>query len=791
MIGHALEVLEFERVLERVAGRASSDAGRSRILAFRPTGDAEVVARELARVAAAMRFVDVAPSWALGAIPGVESDLSQLSVDGAVLDPAGIHRLGVLLTSARLLGSEFSKHPGGYPELDTVAARLVEHRELETAITRCVDDEGKVLNSASAELKGIRGRLRGAHARIVRQLEKYLGGLADRFVVPDASVTIREGRYVIPVRREGKREVGGIVHDESQTGATLFIEPPVAIEAMNQLRDLEREEAREIRRVLAQMTARLAPERDDLSGAFDALVDFDTLHARARTAVAWDATPPRVISGDPSGIELREARHPLLIEAGEGPVVPYDLVIEAHERCMVVSGPNTGGKSVFLKATGLIAALTQSGIVPPVGKGTVLPVFGSFYADIGDEQSIAHSLSTFSAHLANLSDLVAQADARSLVLIDEMGTGTDPAEGAALSRAVLEELVERGATTIASSHLGELKQLDAEGSGIVNASLQFDSDQMEPTYRLIKGRPGRSYGLAIARRLGFPSGVLDRAEAYREAGGARMEDVLARLEEQEREVERLLQELGTERTQTDRLRTDVETRESTLKEAERTAEGRARADARKLLMDARNEVEVAISEMRDAVAAGATMDDAAREARRRVEAAAGLQRETEAEVADRIAAGRTDAAAPAEGDTVRIRATGARGRIVEVRGARGLVEAGALRIEVPLHDLELIDALTAPTRPRGVWSTPAKGPVRVEVDLRGMRVDEVGLELDRALDDAVLEDLEQLRIIHGKGTGALRQRVGEILSDDGRVLEHRMGGPTEGGAGVTVAVFRG
>ncbi len=264
------------------------------------------------------------------------------------------------------------------------------------------------------------------------------------------------------------------------------------------------------------------------------------------------------------------------------------------ERALVVSGPNTGGKSVFLKATGLMCALAQSGVVPPVGPGTELPIFTSFFADIGDEQSIARNLSTFSAHLGNLADIVAEADRRSLVLIDEMGTGTDPAEGAALARAVIEELVARGATTLVTSHLGELKRLDTEGSGVVNASLQFDSERMEPTYRLVKGRPGRSYGLAIARRLGFPEAVLDRAEAYRASGEADLDDVLARLEREEAKVKDLAHSLDLEQAQTARLREDLEAREQSLREAERTSDERAREDARKLLLDARSEVEEAI-----------------------------------------------------------------------------------------------------------------------------------------------------------------------------------------------------
>lgn len=789
MSGHALEVLEFERVLDRVASRAASEAGRRRLRGLKPRVDAEAITSELERVSAAIRFLHEAPSWGPDPLPEVDADLAQLGADGAVLEPLGLYRIARLIGASRRLLKEIEGHPGGYPELSLLIDRLIDESELETAIDRCVDEDGRVLDSASPELKRIRSQLKGAHSRLVRRLEKYMGTLSERFIVPDASITIREGRYVIPVRREGRGEVGGIVHDESQTGATLFVEPPMALEAMNELRELEREEAREIRRVLGRMTGRIAPHRDALRGALDALIDFDTLHARARCARDWDGTPPRMISGPPTGLTLREARHPLLVEADDGPVVPYDLDLDAHERCMVVSGPNTGGKSVFLKATGLISALAQSGVVPPVGEKTVLPIFTSFFADIGDEQSIARNLSTFSAHLANLSSLLGEADAGSLVLIDEMGTGTDPAEGAALARSVLEELVARGATTIASSHLGELKQLDTEGSGIVNASLQFDSDRMEPTYRLMKGRPGRSFGLAIARRLGFPADVLDRADAYRDAGAARMEDVLTRLEQQEREVERLLDELEVERARTARHRAEVEGREETLREAERTAEGRAQSDAHKLLMAARSEVEEAIDELKTSVEEGVAIEEAARAARSRVERAAGRARAaSKKSERDRAPARRTGGFE--NGDAVRIRATGAKGRIAELRRERAVIEAGALRFEVPLSDLEAIDLPDQPVR-RGGWSGPPKEQVRTEVDLRGLRVADVTAEVQRVLDQAVLEDLEQLRIIHGKGTGALRERVGEILDADGRISSYRMGGPGEGGAGVTVVLLRG
>ncbi|MDH3422433.1 MAG: endonuclease MutS2, partial [Gemmatimonadota bacterium] len=454
MSGHALEVLEFERVLERVAHYASSDLGRLSVRALRPGIDRDEIVRELARVSATARFLEEHPDWALGSVPDVREALKRLAVEGAVLEPVELYRFGEVLSTSQSLRLELQSPDEGYPELATVADALVDLPRIEEAIGRSVDAEGKVLSTASRELKRIRDGLRGAHSKIVRTLERYLGTLPERFVVPDASVTIRDGRYVIPLRREGRGEVGGIIHDASQTGATLYVEPPVSLELMNRLTDLEREEGHEVRRILRDLTARLAPERGTMSATLDALVEFDSLHARARAARAWKAEPPEIAESSWRGLTIRDGRHPLLLEGGADDVVPFDLDLAPEERAMVVSGPNTGGKSVFLKAVGLTSALAQSGVVPAVGPGTRLSVFHSFFADIGDEQSIARNLSTFSAHLANLADIVEDADGASLVLIDEMGTGTDPSEGAALARSVIEELVARGATTLVSSHLG-------------------------------------------------------------------------------------------------------------------------------------------------------------------------------------------------------------------------------------------------------------------------------------------------------------------------------------------------
>ncbi|TFH58391.1 MAG: endonuclease MutS2, partial [Gemmatimonadales bacterium] len=583
---HALGVLEFRQVLEKVAGRASSELGRERVMELIPGAQVGLAQAELQRVEEMARFLDRHRDWPLPDIPDARSALGRLGLEGSVLEPAELYSLGRLLTSGGVLKDVLSKAGPELPGLVALREGLHKDRAVEKEIQRVVDRDGTVLDSASRELGRIRARFRQLHGKVVQALEKLLRSLPDRILVPDASVTIREGRYVIPIRREGRREVGGAVLDESATGATLFIEPPIALELMGELRELQREEAREILRILREQTDAIRPSHPLLEASQEALVAFDSLYARARAALAWEGTAPTLLPAGTQEMEIIHGRHPLLLSKGEGEVVPFDLRLEPGERVLVVSGPNTGGKSVFLKALGLIAALAQSGVIPPVGKGTRFPLFSEVFADIGDEQSIVESLSTFSAHLANLREIVGEADRESLVLIDEMGTGTDPQEGAALSRAILEDLVERGTLTVVTSHLGALKRLDTPGSGVVNASLQFDPDRIEPTYQLLKGRPGRSYGLAIARRLGFPLDLLDRAERHLPKDEARMEELLATLEREELQAARLVDSLTIERAQTEHLKEGLQEREEELKSRERTARARAQEEARQLLLDA-------------------------------------------------------------------------------------------------------------------------------------------------------------------------------------------------------------
>lgn len=793
---HALSVLEYAAALDIVAGHASGPLGAEAVRSLEPSDAVAWVEPELRRVDQMVAFLLASVDWSVPPVPDLRTALRRLAVEGSILEAHVLRDIGVLLVSARATRRTLLPRGDDYPLLRDIALLLVKLEAETAAITRAIDESGAVRDQASRELSKLRQEIRGARSRIVQALERFAASLPERIRVADASVSVRDGRYVIPVRREGRSEVGGLVHDESATGGTLFVEPPVAIDLMNRLRELELAEAREVQRILRELTDLLRPHLEPLQETLHALITLDSLYARARYALHCNGRRPHVLPPGSEEYDVVHGFHPLLL-AGPDPVVPFDLRFDPGERTLLVSGPNTGGKTVLLKAIGLISALVQSGIIPPIGDGSRLPIFRNIFADIGDEQSIEASLSTFSAHLKNLQEILELADDRSLVLIDEIGSGTDPAEGGALARSILIELTKRAALTVATSHLGELKLLAGGEPAVVNASLQFDSGELRPTYRLVKGVPGRSYGLAIARRLGMPAAVLERAEKLLPQAERDASQLLLELEEKERRMAEALEELEASRREAARLRQELDEREHVVRKREREAEQRARQQARDLLLHARAEVESAIRELREQVDVGAEgFDELAREARRRVEEAAKRQGERAAVAGEASPARATrdeTAAPPSElepGTPVRVLSTGAAGRVIEVRDGRATIETGGIRLQVPAHGLAVVKPeeveRAVPVRSHGGWSGP-EAEARSEVHLRGLRAEEVAGTLEPALDAAVRADLASLRIVHGKGTGALREVVAEILRADSRVKSFRPGGPGEGGSGVTVA----
>jgi DNA mismatch repair protein MutS2 len=794
LTGSSLQTLDFAAALEVVAGFASGPLGAGRIRSRLPAVDSEWIRNQLALVAEGLALLRSGDGLEVVPVPEIGRAVNRLRIEGSVLDGEDLVVVRTALAAIRLVAREIHRVAPRAPGIGLLEVPVADRR-IEQRLEQSVDPEGELLDSASPGLARARREVHTARERLVRKLEALLRSLDGQAAPAGAMVTVRGGRYVIPVRRDSRARPQGIVHDESGSAGTLFIEPTEAIDLGNALREAMADESREVLRVLRELTEMLRPELETIRAGHEMCVVADDLAARARYAHAVGAEVP-VIEEAGGRLELWNGRHPLLLARG-AEVIPFDLVLGPTERTLLISGPNAGGKTVLLKAVGLFAALVQAGVVPPLGGESRMPVFTRLFADIGDNQSIAADLSTFSAHLATLRGVLAEADDASLVLLDELGSGTDPSEGAALAWATLENLTGRRTLTLATTHLGALKTLASHVPGVVNGSLEFDAATLSPSYRFQKGVPGRSYGLAIARRLGVDPDVLVRAEARVPDGERALDrllheveardqqlrireaDLLSRLEETTRQAEALAHRLG-----------EVGVREQQLRRQERDAEQRARTQSRDYLLEARRRVEEAIQ-----VARQARSEEEAREARRLVEEAIQAASVSPEPVPRGMVEGR--ALHPAQ--RVRL-GTGGTARIETIRDdGKIMVIAGSVRMVVPADAIvEVIpDPVSAPgSRSRKGRSAPAgvEGSgfetAAFDVDLRGMRVDEAESAVVAALDAAILADNPHLRIIHGKGTGAIRALVHDLLQSDRRVRRYALAPANQGGSGVTVVEFR-
>lgn len=770
MTDYSLERLEWPAVLERIARRAETEGGRAAVLARRPRADQawldgeQAAFREASDPRSPVRGLSVA--GAVDPVPWVTR-----AAKGAVLTPEELWRLAVTVERGARLKAAVD--PERTPTLWGRYGALDPPHEVRRAIEAAVTDLGEVRDDASPRLYEIRQRIRAVEEEIDRIFQDILRSPAWRQVLMEPLVTIRAGRRVVPVRQELRHQLPGLVHDQSGSGQTVFVEPMAVVERQNRLAALRAEERHEIERILRQLSEAVGKNRLRFEALGAALAEVDALLAAVRWAEAVDATLPRL--GGPV-LRLEEARHPLL----EAPV-PISLECGGARQALVITGPNTGGKTVALKCTGLVVALALAGWPVPAKAGTTVPLFADVLVDIGDEQSLEQSLSTFSGHLRQIVPMVQRAGPDTLLLVDEIGAGTDPEEGAALAVALLEAFLARGATAVVTTHFLRVKLMAYGDPRVVNAQVEFDRATLRPTYRLVMGQPGASHALYIAERLGLDPGVVARARALMGQDHVALEEVITRLNETERRLEaerreaeairRRLQaaerELFAERSRWERRREQV-------LEAERARWRRAVAD-----LTARAEAVI----------------EAARTAEReeRERALTRLREEMRSwglapPVADEPAPKPPGARPVAVGDW----AVGGRitepARVVAITGDEAVVEAGAVRLRVPRG--ELVPA--AP--PRTV--RPAARPVRVaaaarpEVDLRGLSAADALDALDRYLDQAVLGGLGEVRVIHGKGTGVLRRAVAEFLTSDGRVAGFRLGAVGEGGDGVTVVRLR-
>ncbi|MDH3944134.1 MAG: endonuclease MutS2, partial [Anaerolineae bacterium] len=714
---------------------------------------------------------------------------AQAAGRGVVLTPVDLLDIKSTLISARTLGRRFESE-NEYPRLAAIAKQLPPPLGLVDAISKTISDRGELLDSASAKLSEVRRDLKISHQRLIDKLEAMVKNAKITPHLQEALVTQREGRYVLPVRAESKGKVKGVVHDQSSSGATLFVEPLASVDLNNKWRELQLSERDEELRILQALSVEIGEHAAELEAAVQVLAELDLAFAKAKYADDLDANPPELVKFSPKkdathpGVRLKlwQARHPLL---DPETVVPIDIELDPQTYVIVITGPNTGGKTVTLKTVGLLALMAQAGLHVPAQAGSELCLFEDIYADIGDEQSIEQSLSTFSGHITNIIHILDKAGAKSLVIIDELGAGTDPQEGAALARALLGHLTQAGITTLVATHYPELKSYAHATPGVANASVEFDLETLRPTYHLTVGLPGRSNALAIAQRLGLQDEIVESARSTIDPDELRAEDLLDEIHRQRDLTRSARQEAESARKESQEMRRELAERLENIEDERLEILGDARRTAQREVETIEEEIRKTHRELKRA-----------RQPLDVIEQAAKQTADIKQEVSEQIEREAVPESAPDRplrlGDRVHIRSLDKEGVVSAIGTSDAEVQVGALRVRARMADIHLLGEGRAPAPE---WSMPEAGGFSaespgVELSIRGLRVDEAMDELDGYLDQAYLAGMPYVRIIHGKGTGRLKEAVRKELSKRKEVERYETGGPREGGDGVTVAFFK-
>jgi DNA mismatch repair protein MutS2 len=775
--------LELPAILDRLASLCQFSLGSERARELGPSGEPGQVAYLLDVTSEALELLTDQVDLTVGGARDIRPQVERAE-KGSRLQPADLLLVADTLHAIHSFRRTLQRLQDGderFPRLFEFAEGLANLTALETTLGRTVSARGDILDTASDELGRYRREARVSQGRLTERLNAMINGGKYASSVQDAIVTMREGRYVIPIRADARANVPGIVHDVSASGQTLFVEPLEIVDLNNTWRESRVKEAREIERILDVVTGEIGSNARLLLSSVEALAAFDVAFAKARMAMQMSAIRPALAAESDRAIRLTQARHPLL---DPQTVVPIDIEVGGAFRLLVITGPNTGGKTVALKTAGLLGLMAQTGLFIPAAEGSQLPVFDAVFVDIGDEQSIQQSLSTFSSHMTNVVRILKTVGPRDLVLLDELGAGTDPQEGSALARALLDEFLKTGALVIGTTHYTEVKAYASTTEGVENGSVEFDLKTLSPTYRLAIGMPGQSNALAIAKRLGLPGSIVDSARALLDPDAIRTENYLSEIRARRTDAERTLgkaREIEREAKQLRRLAREA------LREAEdqrRTAREEAVSQAEIELAEIRDLSRRLERDHRTTVAAR----DEIEERRRSIEAAQQTVREFRREhVAPARLAESTEIK---PGDRVRVVAFDEEGEVLAIEDGSADVQMGTIKIRQPLDGLRRLGRVQVTAASERRVSRPAAGPlVPIEIDLRGYRAHEIEGELDPYLEQAYRSGMPFVRIIHGKGTGALRQVVRDLLSRSPAVARFETAGPNEGGDGATVAFF--
>lgn len=773
-------VLEFDKIVKCLCAHTETTLGKERAQRIKPYTEIEKVNEKQSETDEIVHILRLNKNIPLGGIFDIRSSLKRSSI-GGVLNAEECIQVASTIYGGRQTKNAIESLEIDIPLLKGLAEKIKSLRPLEQHITRCIDDQGDIKDEASSKLKNIRSAIRSYESRIRQKLNE-LTRLRSK-MLSDAIVTIRNDRYVIPVKQEYRATIGGIVHDQSASGQTLFMEPRIVVELNNKMREGKMEEKREIERILTELTQRIAEHRLELEQNIDILAKIDFIHARGKLAQEMRASRPTM--NHHGFIRMKQARHPL-IKMEE--VVANDIEIGKEFTSIVITGPNTGGKTVTLKMVGLFTLMAQAGLQVPALDGCELAVFNHVYADIGDEQSIEQNLSTFSSHMKNIVQIMEDMDEQSLVLFDELGAGTDPQEGAALAIAILDEAVSRGARVIATTHYPELKAYGYNREQVINASMEFDVETLQPTYRLLIGVPGKSNAFDISQRLGLSEHIIERAKSHIGTDSKSVEQMISSLEQSNIQAEKDYEQAHRILLESEQLLHELkqavvifeQKRESLFKIAEEKAQ--------KAIEKAREEAETIVEELRNMKSHAQIKEHKWIEAKKALdEAEPTLVKE---KTASQTMTEQEDVEL-AIGDEVKLISLNQQGTIVEQLGKNEyFVQVGVMKLKVKRKDLMLVG------KREQAYVNPVatvKGKqyhVKNELDLRGERFEDALLELEKYLDDALLAGYDQVYIIHGKGTGALRKGVHDFAKSHPSIDSYRSGKINEGGNGVTVLTLK-
>ncbi|WP_318614331.1 endonuclease MutS2 [Sporosarcina sp. YIM B06819] len=779
-----LKTLEFDKIRDIVATHCTSFAGRSYIEKLVPVREFEEVVRLLEEMDEGLSILRVRGNVPMGGISDVRPHAKRAQ-QGGMLSAYELMEVANTIRASRIL-RQFIEAIVADEDIDI--PHFVAKKDLipiltglEHEINACIDDNGHVVDSASGSLRSIRQGLRMQEGRVREKLESYTRGRNAAKMLSDSIVTIRNDRFVIPVKAEYRSHYGGVIHDMSSSGQTLFIEPDAVVQANNEIRRLKMQEQEEIEKILLELSAKVQEIAHELFILVAVLAEIDIILAKAKFGIAHKCTKPEV--NNEGYIRLAKARHPLLpIETAVANTIEFGNDITT----IVITGPNTGGKTVTLKTVGLCTLMAQAGLPIPALDGSEIAVFDSVYADIGDEQSIEQSLSTFSSHMVNIVDIIKKYDDRSLIIFDELGSGTDPQEGAALAISILDEVHGHGARVMATTHYPELKAYGYNRPGVANASVEFDIETLSPTYRLLIGVPGRSNAFEISKRLGLQERIIERAKTFTGTDRGEVDSMIVSLETSRVQSEKDAEQTHEVLLETERLKRELEERLAEFESMKELLEAKAKEKAKKIVEEAKRESEAVISDLRAMrLNVGANIKEHELiEARKRLEGAAPVEKK---KVIKAKAAPR-----PLQvGDEVKVLSYGQKGTLIEkVSSKEWVVQIGILKMKLDQSGLEYVKPeKEKPT----VVSTSVRGRdshIKLELDLRGERYEDAIFRTEKYLDDALLSNYHQVSIIHGKGTGALRQGIQQFLKNHSRVKSYRFGEAGEGGYGVTVVELK-